>query len=657
MDTSTAAVTKKSGKKILVIGAGPVGIRFAEELYKSEPDAQVQIFSNEPYRPYNRVQLSAFLAGDIKREELDIELPEFDKKNIEFTIAAIHHIDRENKVIIDVNGNDYDYDKLIIATGARARLPNVPGNEMTGVYNFRNLKDAEHLYARVMRARHIVIAGGGLLGCESAKALCRFNTQVTLVQQSERLMDLQLDETAANRLKQKLEDLGVRVITNDGVRHIHGEARVTGVDTRSGEHLECDTVLFCAGIVPNLEIGLAARLKVSQGILVNDQMQTSDPDIYAIGECCEHAGLTYGLVNPGYEQAAVAAHHIAGESASYHGSLAISRLKVVGEQVTSIGEAADPMERPRQKILHFKDEEAGIYRKLVINKGQFVGALAMGDWPEMNRVQEAFVSGRGVHWWQGLYFKYTGRLWFGKAAASVIDWPEDTVVCQCNNISRGALSVAIDQGCKEVACLQKSTKAGTVCGSCKPLLEELCQSDGERQKEIAWLPIMFASVMAVIVSILVALLPEQSVADSVQTKSWFEAIWNDKFYKQVTGFSLLGLSLIGLLMSLRKRLKFDWLGNFAYWRILHIALGVLCAFTLIFHTGFHMGENLNRLLILDFLGIIVLGSTAGLMISFSHKFSPSKAMSLRKFWSWVHIGFTWPLPALLGIHILTVYYF
>jgi nitrite reductase (NADH) large subunit len=153
------------------------------------------------------------------------------------------------------------------------------------------------------------------------------------------------------------------------------------------------------------------------------------------------------------------------------------------------------------------------------------------------------------------------------------------------------------------------------------------------------------------------LLPEQSVADSVQTKSWFEAIWNDKFYKQVTGFSLLGLSLIGLLMSLRKRLKFDWLGNFAYWRILHIALGVLCAFTLIFHTGFHMGENLNRLLILDFLGIIVLGSTAGLMISFSHKFSPSKAMSLRKFWSWVHIGFTWPLPALLGIHILTVYYF
>lgn len=147
------------------------------------------------------------------------------------------------------------------------------------------------------------------------------------------------------------------------------------------------------------------------------------------------------------------------------------------------------------------------------------------------------------------------------------------------------------------------------------------------------------------------------MADSVQTKGWFEAIWNDKFYKQVTGFSLLGLSAIGLLMSLRKRLKYDWLGDFAYWRVLHIALGLLCAFTLIFHTGLHLGENLNRLLILNFLSIIVLGSLAGVVISVSHRFKPSQAMSIRKFWSWVHIIVTWPLPALLGIHILTVYYF
>jgi len=653
---NNSITSEPSTKRIVVIGAGPAGIRFAEELSSVEPNAEIQIFSNEPYRPYNRVQLSAFLAGDVERDDLDIDLPEL-SDNITFTIAAIHDIDRESHIITDVNGERYSYDKLVIATGARARTPKVPGADMNGVYSFRNLKDAEHLYARVLRARHIVIAGGGLLGCEAAKALRRYHTEVTLVQQDNRLMNLQLDDNAAEKVKHRLEELGVRVITNEGVRAIHGESRVTGVDIRSGEQLDCDTVLFCAGIIPNIELARSAKLKVSKGILVSDQMQTSDPDIYAIGECCEHAGLTYGLVNPGYEQAAVAAHHIAGEIAEYKGSLVVSRLKVVGEQVCSIGEVADLMDRPRQKVWTFKNYSDGVYRKLVLNKGRFTGALAVGEWPEMNRVQEAFVSQRRIHWWQGLYFKFTGQVWFGKKASSVTDWPDETVVCQCNHVTRGNLAFAMEKGCDTVVCLQKETKAGTVCGSCKPLLEELCQSDGERQKEIAWLPIMFASLMAVIVAILVAFLPEMKVADSVQTKGWFEAIWNDKFYKQVTGFSLLGLSAIGLLMSLRKRLKYDWLGDFAYWRVLHIALGLLCAFTLIFHTGLHLGENLNRLLILNFLSIIVLGSLAGVVISVSHRFKPSQAMSIRKFWSWVHIIVTWPLPALLGIHILTVYYF
>jgi nitrite reductase (NADH) large subunit len=468
--TSTDNKNFTENKRILVIGAGPVGIRFAEELYKYDPKAQVHIFSNEPYRPYNRVQLSAFLAGDVKRDDLDLDLPNHQQANFQFHIAAIRNIDRQQKLIVDVTGATHPYDKLIIATGARARLPNVEGNQLAGVYNFRNLKDAEHLYARMVRARHIVIAGGGLLGCESAKALRRFNTEVTLVQQGERLMDLQLDDPAAAKLQTRLEELGIRVITNNGVRHIHGDSRVSGVDIRSGEHIECDTVLFCAGIIPNIEVALEAKLKVGKGIMVSDQMQTSDPDIYAIGECCEHSGLTYGLVNPGFEQAAVAANHIAGQTASYHGSLVVSRLKVVGEQVCSIGEVADPMERPRQKVFSYKDEDDLLYRKVVINKGQLIGALALGEWPEMNRVQEAFASGRNIHWWQGLYFKYTGRLWFDKTSAKVSDWPEETIVCQCNNISRGDLSEAMQlPDCKTVACLQKQTKAGTVCGSCKPL--------------------------------------------------------------------------------------------------------------------------------------------------------------------------------------------
>ena len=654
---SLLPVADASSKRIIVVGAGPVGVRFAEELLHYMPQAEVLLFGNEPYKPYNRVQLSAFLAGDIGRDELDIDLPDVDASHLNFIISAIHQIDTDTRTVTTAEGDQYPYDKLVIATGARAHIPNVPGNHLKGVYCFRKLADAESLYARVYSARHIVIVGGGLLGCEAAKALCRYNTQVTLVQQGERLMNKQLDDEAAGRLQAKIEALGVRVITQDGVRHIHGEARVTGVDTRTGEHIVCDTVLFCAGITPNIELARNAQLRVATGIVVSDQLRTSDPHIYAIGECCEHQGRTYGLVNPGFEQAAVAANSIAGQTAIYPGSLSVSRLKVVGESVCSIGEVVDLLKRTRQREITFQDAERGIYRKLVLHRGKLIGALGIGPWPEMNRVQEAFMAGRTIRVWQRLLFRTSGRLWNSEQAADVTAWPDHTIVCQCNAIDRGKLSHAMEQGCETVEALQKCTKAGTVCGSCKPLLEQLCNQDGPRTKEIAWLPVLAGSIGAVVLALLIALLPEVSVSTSVQTQSWFEGIWNDKFYKQVTGFTLLGLTVIGLLMSLRKRLRLERLGEFAYWRLLHIILGALCTGILIFHTGFHLGDNLNRLLIVDFLGVLLLGSTAGLIVALSHKLSSTRSMKLRKFWSWVHILFAWPLPALLSIHILTVYYF
>lgn len=646
-----------TGPRVLVVGAGPVGVRFAQEMLNYQPDAQITLFGNEPYKPYNRVQLSAYLAGDVDRDDLDIELPMVAGQDLNFIVAAIHHIDTEARRITTSRGETYDYDKLVIATGARAHIPNVPGNELKGVYCFRKLADAESLYARVYSARHIVIVGGGLLGCEAAKALCRYNTQVTLVQQGERLLNKQLDDEAAAHLQQRIEELGIRVITQDGVRHIHGETHVTGVDIRSGEHIPCDTVLFCAGITPNIELARDAALRVTRGIVVSDTLQTSDPNVYAIGECCEHQGKTYGLVNPGFEQAAVAANHIAGESAIYPGSLSVSRLKVVGEQVCSIGEVVDLLKRGRQSELKFRDSKQGIYRKLVLHKGVLIGALGIGPWPEMNRVQEAFMANRRIALWQRGLFKLTGRLWLGDQSADVSTWPEHTIVCQCNGIERGRLSDAIDSGCATLAALQSQTKAGTVCGSCKPLLEELCANDGTRTREIAWLPVLAGSIVAVMLAGLLGLMPAMTLADSVESQSWFETIWHDKFYKQVTGFTLLGLTVIGLLMSLRKRLKFERMGEFAYWRVLHIVLGALCAGVLIFHTGFHLGANLNQLLILDFLGVLILGSTAGFVVAMSHKLKAQQSMRLRKFWSWMHILLAWPLPALLSIHILTVYYF
>ena len=642
--------------RVIVVGAGPVGIRFAQELLRKLPNAQVSVFSNEPYAPYNRVQLSAVLAGQIAVENITIALPNTaDHPNFSHQINTISAIKPELNRVVDINGNEHSYDKLVIATGSRPHVPNIPGVEQTGVYTFRNLKDAEALYSRVSRSRHTVVVGGGLLGIEAARALLRFNTQVTLVQQAPRLMNRQLDAAAAAHLQAKIEHLGVQVITQSGVRAVHGQGRVTGVTLYSGQELECDTVLLCAGIKINERLARKAGIKISRGIAVDDNLATSVHDIYAIGECCEHEGETFGLVAPGFEQAAVLADHLAGGSAEYHGSVSVSRLKVVDEPVCSMGEVNEFGDRPFLKeVVHKKGD---CYRKLVIHRGKIIGAVGIGEWGEAQRIQEAFRSGRRIWPWQLWRFRITGDAWGGGFGDDPNGWPASAVVCQCNGIDQGTLVSAVASGNDTLPKLQACTGAGTVCGSCKPLLNELVGYPSAAEAEKGSRVVQIFSLIALVIIAVIFFTPASQVADSYIAQTTFEKIWNDKYWKQVTGFTLLGLTTLGLTVSLRKRLLGNRLGDFAYWRILHITLGLACAAVLIFHTGFHLGANLNRLLILDFLAVLIMGSLAGLVVSYSHKFKASKSPKIRKTWTWLHILIAWPLPVLLLFHVLSVYYF
>ena len=644
--------------KTIIIGAGPAGIRFAQEILKKQPLAKITLFGNEPHRPYNRVQLSALLAGEIEYEEIHSRLPEKDQHpGFEYQNCAIESINTLERYVKDKKGEHHPYTNLVIATGARPHTPNIPGYDQQGVYTFRSLKDTEFLFSRITRARHIVVIGGGLLGLEAARALLQRNTHVTLIQQGQRLMNRQLDDKAAELLKQKVEALGINVIVNSGVRKILGDGRVTGVVTRDKQEVPCDTVLVCAGIKPNKEIARDAKIKVGNGIVVDDHLRTSAANVYAIGECSEHRGQTYGLVNPGYEQASICADNIEGGKAKYIGSLAVSRLKVVGESVCSMGEVADIHPRPRLHELTYTNKKKNIYRKLVIHKGKLIGALAYGEWNELQRVQEAYQHRRRILPWQALRFLLTGNPFFSGGGDAVKDWPLTTTICQCNNISHGDLIEAIDNGHTSLADIQQYTGASTVCGSCKPLVEQLIGAPESREKEKAWLPTLLLSSIAVVLALLVSFVPAFSTSDSVQTVSTFESIWTDKLYKQITGFSLLGMSALGLLMSIRKKnAKKKW-GDFSYWRLFHITLGALCASTLILHTGFHLGENLNQVLMINFLAILILGALSGAIISLTHTMKAKTAIKLRRFWSWAHILFSWPLPALLAIHIITVYYF
>ncbi len=647
-------------QRVVVVGSGPVGVRVVNEILARSPDTNVDLFSNEPFQPYNRVQLSSLLAGEVSPSDIDLPLPQ-SKERFSFHIATITAIDPYKKAVEDALGKIHTYDKLVIATGARAHIPQIPGISIPGVYSFRNLKDAESLYSRAARARHVVVVGGGLLGLEAARGLLRFNTQVTLIQQGSRLMNRQLDEEAAAILQHQVEALGIRVITNAGVREIQGDARVTGVKTRSGEHISCDTVLMCAGIKPNVEVARRAHLSVARGIVVNDQMQTSNDDIFAVGECCEHLGVTYGLVNPGYEQASIVADRIGGGQSLYGGTQTVSRLKVIGEQVISFGEVVDLLQRPLQQIVVYRDKKRSIYRKLVLHKGHLIGALGIGEWAESGRLQEAFKSERHIWGWQLLLFKVTGRLWPLKDADDVRKWPAASIVCQCNGITQGQLRKACSSFSTEqsltVSDLGLATGAGMVCGSCKPLLGQLLGGNATQEKSVAWQWLLLGSLLAFVIVAMQAMMPEAQVADSVQQERWFESIWNNKFWKQFTGFSLLGMTIIGLLMSLRKRFNWQWMGNFTYWRLLHSFLGAGCAVLLIFHTGFHLGENLNHWLMLSFLGVLVLGAGAGAAAGLMHRIPAAHARRIQQSINYLHIVIAWPLPALLAAHIFSVYYF
>ncbi|MBX2848747.1 MAG: FAD-dependent oxidoreductase [Acidiferrobacterales bacterium] len=642
----------------IVVGSGPVGVRFVEEYRAKNPHSKITLFGDETRHPYNRVQLSALLAGQVGIDDIQLSIPN-ESDQFSFIARSISSINPGVKRVIDDEGNQYNFDRLVLATGARAHVPNIEGLEQTGVYTFRNLKDAEYLYARTSRAQHIVIVGGGLLGIETAKALLKNNTQVTIVQQGPYLMNRQLDTAAAALLEKDLTDLGVTVITNTGVREITGGGRVTGVVLRDLQTIECDTVLFCSGIAPNMELARDAGIRVGRGIVVDNQMQTSIDSIYAIGECCEHQDQTYGIVNPGYEQASVLADVLNDGDSYYAGSLLSSSLKVIDTSVRSFGAVVNYVKTPFDRVVvHSKD---GVYRKIITQKGKLTGVISVGEWSEINRVQEAFLQSRKISFYQRWLFKLTGRLWPTTQSEDVSQWPATAVVCQCSNVSQGVIVAAIQSECKSLQRIASETRAGAVCGSCKPLLTQLLESEGgesvEREKEWGWAPLLVASVSAFVIALTIFAVPGIAVGESVQQPAPLEFLWNDKFWKQVSGFSLLALTAIGLLMSLRKRLKSEKLGKFAYWRLFHVVLGVSCAVVLILHTGMHLGDNLNRLLIMNFLAVLFMGAAASSVVALSHRLQPANSQKIRSFWSWSHIIVTWPLPILLGMHILTVYYF
>jgi nitrite reductase (NADH) large subunit len=643
---------------IVIVGAGPVGVCLANELNRRDPERTIVVYGAERWSPYNRVRLSSALAGETAWVDLmaDTRLPESPMVEARLGCPVVT-IERIGQCIVDAQRRVQPYSFLVLATGSSPHMPNLPGIDLPGVFAFRDMDNALQLAARRARTHRTVVLGGGLLGIEAARAMQRSNTEVFIVEHSDRLMPRQLDAAASDQLKHYADSAGIQVVLGDGPVRIYGDTRVQGVQLRSGQVIPCDTVVVAAGIRPNIELALRAKLHVGRGIRVNDQMCTSDPHILAVGECAEHRGQVYGLVGPGLEQAGVAAHVLAGGTADYSGSAAATRLKVLRYPVFSMGDVGADQLPDFSRAYVYASPSERIYRKIVVRRGRLIGALALGQWDAIPRVQEAVTKGRRVWPWQALHFRHAGDLWPAKSSEQVGDWPANTVICNCTGVTRGRLSEAIMGGCASVAEISACTGASTVCGSCRPLVTQLLGSQ-EPREPVKWAGKLFGfAAVAAVLALAFFLLPGVPYPDRVNVPLRWDFLWRNGIAKQASGYTLLALAVGLAVLGLRKRIeRFAW-GDYGIWRFIHtvIGLGVLLGFVV--HTGGRMGTQLNLLLAVSFVGAALAGGVFAGLVAREHVIDAVRARKLKAAALWAHILFVWPLPVLLAFHIAQGYLF
>jgi nitrite reductase (NADH) large subunit len=364
---------------LVVVGNGMAAARLVDELTKVALGRYaIAVIGDEPRLAYNRVLLSSVLAGETASHDIELRPASWwGDRGVTLKYGCVAtEIDVGRRELKIANEESIGFSRLVLATGSMPLRLNVPGADLAGVHTFRDSRDVDMLLTLAAQKKRVVVVGGGLLGLEAAYGLSKAGSSVTLLHLMDRLMERQLDAPAAELLKSLVERKGVRVLLNANTARLHGETRVEGIELSDGRRIDADAVVFAAGIRPNIALAKDAGIPVNRGVVVDDVMQTGAPDIFALGECAEHRGICYGLVEPAYEQARVLARHLAGRTAAYSGSVVATNLKVSGVSVFSAG---DFMGVDGSEAIVLNDVRHGTYKKLVISDGRLIGAVLVGD--------------------------------------------------------------------------------------------------------------------------------------------------------------------------------------------------------------------------------------------------------------------------------------
>lgn len=467
-------------EKLVLIGNGMAGVRTIEELLKLAPEKyDITVFGAEPFGNYNRILLSPLLAKEKKLEEIMLNDFQWYVDN-GITLHAgktITSINRAKRVVTASDGTEAHYDRLIFATGSNPFMLPIPGANLPGVITFRDIHDVNAMLDAAQVYKHAVVIGGGLLGLEAANGLMNHGMNVSVVHLTDTIMERQLDKPAAMLLQRALEKKGMNFMLQAQTSEIIGDSRVTGVRFKDGQEVPADIVVMAVGIRPNIELAKATGIHCNRGIVINDTTQTFDPRMYAVGECVEHRGNTYGLVAPLFDMAKVCANHLAHMGyGRYQGSAISTKLKVTGIDVFSAGDF-NGSERSDEIVM--QDAGRGVYKKLVIEDNKIKGAVMYGDTMDGPWYFQLLREGTDIS-------AMRDQLMFGQAhlgdsgrggASSVTSMSDSTEVCGCNGVCKGEIVKAITgKGLFTLDDVRAHTKASSSCGSCTGLVEQILVS-------------------------------------------------------------------------------------------------------------------------------------------------------------------------------------
>ena len=461
-------------KRMAIIGNGMATGRLLDELIRRNAAAlfDVTVFGEESHGCYNRILLSRVLSGDSPEEITTKPIDWYAAKGVTFHSGVrVTKVDPITRQLNTSDDRTHSYDVCVFATGSSPLVPPIQGlkrddgTPRDGVHVFRTVDDCVAIREYARPGSSAVVVGGGLLGLEAAKGLCDLGVHVTVLHLAPHLMNAQLDARGGEMLRRAIEKMGIYVRTGTSAAEVIGNGHVEAVRLQTGDVISADLVVLACGIVPRVEVAKASGIPVNRAIPVNDLLATPVPGVYAVGECAEHAGIAYGLVQPIWEQCAVLADVLTGTNprARYAGSKVYARLKVLGVDVASFG-VTDGTDT--DEVIQVFEDRRNVYRKLIVRDGQLIGGVLVGCTAAAPSLVQMFDRGERMP---------SNRLDVLATGLAVSAIPDDREVCNCNRVSEATVIDAVRGGCDTLPALCAATRAGTGCGSCQGQLTALIQ--------------------------------------------------------------------------------------------------------------------------------------------------------------------------------------